>query len=375
MPRAPRKGAAPPPPPPPPLGVEVAADLPLPRATVFPLLVDELREALARGGLTFVPGAKGTVTEGEVAVGKVETWAPPERFRLSWHPAPWKAKEVTEVELRCTTVPGGTHVALQHRGGGGLFETPEEAAGWVASAVLAPFLRAAAPAALGDWVTDRFARRPFGSRSRAVYTDPTFHRPNFALLLEVLELGPRDRLLEVGCGGGAFLQEALKSGCRATAVDHSPEMVRIARENNRAAVDEGRLEVVESAADRLPVPDDTFTTAVSTGVLGFLPHPLETFREVHRALVTGGRFAVFTGTRELVGTPACPEPIASRLRFYEDAELEDLARAAGFRDAEVRHPDLSRYAEAAGLPKDAVEMFRGPFLRASQLLVGHKARL
>lgn len=348
--------------------------VPLPRAEAFSVAVDELSEALGRLGLEFVPGAKGSVTEHGTQVGQVEAWVPQERVLLAWHPAPWKPKTDTEVELRFEDVPGGTRVTLEHRGGGVVFDEPTEATGWVVGSLFAPFLRNLAPAALGDWVTDRGARRPSGKRARGIYSDPVYHRPNFALLLEVLDLGPKDRLLEVGCGGGAFLQEALKSGCRATAVDHSPEMVRLARENNRAAVGEGRLEVVEGDASHLPVPDDTFTSAVSTGVFGFLREPLASLREVHRALVMGGLFGLYTGTRELVGTPACAEPAASRIRFYEDAELEELARSAGFRDAAVRRPDLSRYALALGLPEEVVAFFREN-VRSGQVLVGHKARV
>ncbi len=365
MPRAPRQA---------PFSVQVAGVVPLSRTAAFSVAVEELREALGRLGLEFVPGAKGTVTERGTRVGEVKAWTARERVRLAWHPAPWMSDEVTEVELRFEDVPGGTKVTLEHRGGASVFGEGAEAAGWLFGGAFAPFLRSLAPAALGDWVTDRAARRPSGPRAREIYSDPEFHRPNFALLLEVLDLGPKDRLLEVGCGGGALLREALQSGCRATAVDHSPEMVRLARQNNRAAVAEGRLEVIEAEASRLPVPEDTFTSAVCTGVFGFLPHPLETLREVHRAVVTGGRFALFTGTRALVGTPACPEPMAARFRFYEDAELEELARSAGFRDAAVRRPDLTRYAVALGLPEEVVAVFRG-HADGGQLLVGHKARL
>jgi len=74
---------------------------------------------------------------------------------------------------------------------------------------------------LGDWITDRRARRPSGPKARVVYRDPLYHRPNLKAILNVLRLTPDDYLLEVGCGGGAFLADALKSGCKAAAVDHS----------------------------------------------------------------------------------------------------------------------------------------------------------
>ena len=344
---------------PPPWTVHLATTVALARGTAFTTVVDELREALGRLGLEFEPGPDGRVTEGGVPVGQVEAWQPRERIVLVWHPAPWDPATETRVEVQFAEVAHGTRISLEHRGGERLFGTADEQVGWFASGVLAPFLAGAAPVRLGDWVTDRAARRPSGKRARTTYGDPLYHRPNFLLLLETLDLSPRDRLLEVGCGGGAFLQEALKSGCRATAVDHSPEMVRLARQNNRAAVAEGRVEILEADAAHLPVPSEAYTCAVSTGVFGFLPDPEGMLREAARALMVGGRLAIFGGTRELVGTPACPEPIASRIHFYEDAEMEAMAHRAGFRDAEVTHPPMLRYAEAAHLPEAALDLFRG----------------
>jgi hypothetical protein len=60
--------------------------------------------------------------------------------------------------------------------------------------------------------------------------------------------------------------------------------------------------------------------------------------------------------------------MASRLRFYTDEELVDLARAAGFSDASVTRPDLEPFARDAGLPDDVVALFAGAE-RAGQLLV------
>jgi hypothetical protein len=82
----------------------------------------------------------------------------------------------------------------------------------------------------------------------------------------------------------------------------------------------------------------------------------------------GGRLAVFTVSEAAKGTPAAPEPFASQGRFYTDDELVELARAAGFEDARVEHPDLEPHARAAGLPEDVVELFVGAN-ETSQLLL------
>jgi hypothetical protein len=52
-----------------------------------------------------------------------------------------------------------------------------------------------------------------------------------------------------------------------------------------------------------------------------------------------GRIAVFTTAPEMKGTPAAPYPLATRGHFFEDDELVELARRAGFGAAEVRRHD------------------------------------
>jgi SAM-dependent methyltransferase len=306
------------------------------------------------------------VTEGEFEVGHIISWQPGERVLLQWRPADWDAEEMTAVELRLEPVGGITRVTLEQRGWGRLIGDPGELAGWFAGEVAAPLLRATAPIAFGDWLTDRRARRPSGAQARSVYRDPLYHYPNFRVLLAELALTADDYLLEVGCGGGAFLKEALRSGCRAAAVDHSSDMVRLAQEANRDAVTEGRLEVRQASADHLPFPDATFTCAAMTGVFGFLPDPVAALREIRRVLSAGGRFVALGSEPELRGTLAAPEPMASRLRFYEDDELERLAREAGFADVRVVRRDLEPFAREVGVPAEHLPLFAG---RGAQFLL------
>ena len=54
-----------------------------------------------------------------------------------------------------------------------------------------------------EWLTDRVARRPAGRRAREVYGADDVHDFARRAILDALSLGPGDRLLDVGCGGGA----------------------------------------------------------------------------------------------------------------------------------------------------------------------------
>jgi SAM-dependent methyltransferase len=322
---------------------------------------------LARLKIRFDTGAEGRVTQGAVEVGRVVAWEPGARIALEWRPADWQPDDVTRVELRFEPAGGGTRVTLEHRDWGRLIDDPGELAGWFAGEVAAPLLRATAPAAFGDWLTDRAARRPSGAQARAFYADPLYHYPNFRVILAELALSGDDYLLEVGCGGGALLKDALKSGCRAAAVDHSPAMVELAGETNREAVAAGRLEVFEASAERLPFADDTFTCAAMTGVLGFVPDPVGALAEIRRVLRAGGRLVVLGTEPELKGTPAAPEPMASRLQFTDDEELARQGREAGFAEVRVVRRSLEAYAREAGVPEEHLPLFGGagsPFLLA-----------
>jgi SAM-dependent methyltransferase len=282
------------------------------------------------------------------------------RVFVEWEPAEWEPAEHGRAVLRLEAAAHGSTVKLE------LSRDDELIGEWFVSQAAVPLLRAVSPEAHGDWLTDRRARRPSGTEARGVYADPLYHWPNFRAILAELELGTDDVLLEVGCGGGAFLHEALKSGCRAAAIDHSPEMVRLARKQNAAAVAEGRLEVVEGDAAALPFEDGRFTAAVMTGVLGFLPDTVAAFAEIRRVLARGGRFVALGADPAMKGTPAAPEPMASRLSFYTDEEHERLAREAGFDEVEVKRISLLEHARKAGLPEDALTLFDGtvPFLIA-----------
>jgi SAM-dependent methyltransferase len=339
--------------------VRVSIDVKLEPPAAFDAVVEELVTALGGAGLAFVPGNNGRVDENGREVGRVVSWIPGERIALKWRPADWAPEETTEIVIALEPADGGTRVAVEHRGWGRLIGEAGEVAGWFAAEVAAPLLRATAPQALGDWLTDRGARRPSGVQARAFYRDPVYHYPNFRVILEELALTPEDFLIEIGCGGGALLNDALSSGCRAAAIDHSSEMVQLAQEVNRVAVAEGRLEVRWANADQLPFPDATFTCAAMTGVLGFLPDPVAALREIRRVLAQGGRFVGFGADPELRGTPAAPEPMASRLRFYASDELKKLARDAGFGDVTVVRRSLDAYAREAGVPEEHLALFGG----------------
>jgi ubiquinone/menaquinone biosynthesis C-methylase UbiE len=184
-----------------------------------------------------------------------------------------------------------------------------------------------------DRMTDRIARRPHGRKARATYGADDAHSFLWEPVLQALALAPHDRLLDVGCGGGSFLQRARESGCAIAGLDHSRDMVRLARAKTGA-----RIELAEATA--MPFADGEFTAVSCLVAFFFFAEPVAALGEMRRVLdPERGRVAVMTTAPEAKGTEAAPYPLATRGRFHTDDELVAFARQVGFRVARLAHRD------------------------------------
>src|SRR5579872_3975201 len=145
------------------MSIRASVDLKLDSSSAFGEIIDELLIALDRLGMDFEAKAGGRVTEGLAQVGKVVRWQPPHEIVLEWHAAPWQPEAVTSLGLRFEPIADGTRVTVEQSGWEALLgDTGNELAGWFASEVAAPLFSVMGPSCVGDWITDRRARRPSG---------------------------------------------------------------------------------------------------------------------------------------------------------------------------------------------------------------------
>lgn len=185
-----------------------------------------------------------------------------------------------------------------------------------------------------DALVSRLLQRPRGVIARRMWRDMRSHHEIFQDVLNALALGPDDRLVEVGCGGGTFMRWALRSGCTAAAVDHSSDMMRLTQRQNSAAVAEGRLQVRQTSSERLPFDDGEFTCAAMMNVFFFLNDPHLTLVELRRVLSSDGRLVIHTVAPD-PPTSVVPSRLARRMRLYPDAQLGDVLSGAGWVDVKV----------------------------------------
>jgi SAM-dependent methyltransferase len=112
-------------------------------------------------------------------------------------------------------------------------------------------------------------------------------------LLEYVDLPPRPRCLEIGCGQGALTRLLVERyGARMTASDYDPEQVALAQA--RLADLEGRVEVRVVDGRAMPFEDGRFDAVFSFGVLHHIPGGWrQVIAEAARVLQPDGWF-VFT---------------------------------------------------------------------------------
>ncbi len=97
----------------------------------------------------------------------------------------------------------------------------------------------------------------------------------------------RGMVLELGAGTGLNLELYPEGVEKLTLTEPDPHMTKQLRE--KLASSGREAELVETPAERLPFPDDSFDTAVVTLVLCTVPDPAASLAEIKRVLKPGGQ--------------------------------------------------------------------------------------
>jgi ubiquinone/menaquinone biosynthesis C-methylase UbiE len=169
-----------------------------------------------------------------------------------------------------------------------------------------------------------------------MYSNPRAHYRAFRLTLEKLALKPDDIFLEIGCGGGVLLNMALERVAQAKAIDHSPDMVRIARYRNQEALSEGRVEIIHGDAESLPWADDFFTCAAAAEMFFFIKDPMIVLKVFYRVLKPGGRLVITSGEASILPRLLFL-PWSRHLHLYKNREMESMLKEAGFQTVWVKN--------------------------------------
>jgi SAM-dependent methyltransferase len=175
-------------------------------------------------------------------------------------------------------------------------------------------------------------------------------------LLEAAAVHAGTAMLDLCCGPGYGAAAAVARGAHATGIDFSHAMVQTARALHPRAT------FLQGDAEALDFESESFGAAICSFGVNHLPTPEKAFREAHRVLIPGGRFAfsmwcapgkskfhqlVLESIRahgEMdVPLPPAPPPF----RFSDPATCAAELIAAGFNEPQVAEIPLAFRPRAA----------------------------
>ncbi|MFQ5456976.1 MAG: class I SAM-dependent methyltransferase [Myxococcota bacterium] len=190
----------------------------------------------------------------------------------------------------------------------------------------------------------------------------------------LLELRPGEKVLDIGCGNGAFAREMAGLGAHVTAFDASETLIRIARKRSAGEADRIAWHVIDAASEEplLALGEGNLDAAVAKMVLMDMAMIVPLLNAVGKLLKPGGRFVFSilhpafnsTGSSLLTeeGVDAAGNPIVERsIKVFRYAEPEAGLGFAKFDQPQAQyyfHRPLSNLLGScfrAGLVMDALE--------------------
>ena len=163
-----------------------------------------------------------------------------------------------------------------------------------------------------------------------------------------LPVGPGDRVLDLGCGGGRHAFALYRRGAHVTALDLNPAELREVAGMFQAMQAAGEApegatgSAVRGTAYALPFLDDSFDRVVCSEVLEHLPQDSRAMTELTRVLKPGGLLAVTVprwGPELLCWalSSAYHEVEGGHIRIYRGNELRRRLSAVGLEVVDGHH--------------------------------------
>jgi ubiquinone/menaquinone biosynthesis C-methylase UbiE len=153
--------------------------------------------------------------------------------------------------------------------------------------------------------------------------------------LQLLELEPNSRVLEIGFGHGRTLARALELAPNGlvAGIDVSADMVGAFRSRQRRSNGQVPIEVKQASSDRIPYPDAHFDRVYAVHTVYFWNSPLVHLREIRRVMNGDSRFILaFTPKEDPHAIASFPTTV---YRFYSIEETRRFLSEAGFRNVSM----------------------------------------
>lgn len=138
-----------------------------------------------------------------------------------------------------------------------------------------------------------------------------------------------DRVLDIGCGTGLLSLKFLNAAdCRITAIDSSPQMLKLFQEKIEKFGLEKKIHCTRMSAEEMDFPPGRFDIAAATVSLHHVKEKEPVIKKIHDSLKDGGRFVLGDIDMDTTGRLDDPERLV-RILKYLTLELELAMREGG----------------------------------------------
>ena len=171
--------------------------------------------------------------------------------------------------------------------------------------------------------------------------DKVFY-PGRVAAIELLEIKPGDRILEVGVGTGLNLP-LYPRDCDVTGVDISEGMLRKAEERVRTlGMHHAKLMVMDGS--RLDFPDNSFDRVIATYVISAVPDPVKTLLEMRRVCKPSGHLVIlnhFKSENPIIGMfEKILAPVCTKIGFDTELKLMPLLERVALAPEQMHRVNL-----------------------------------
>ena len=171
--------------------------------------------------------------------------------------------------------------------------------------------------------------------------DKVFY-PGRVAAIDLLEIKPGDRVLEVGVGTGLNLP-LYRRDCEVTGIDISEGMLRKADERVRTyGMTNTKLMVMD--ASKLEFPDNSFDRVIATYVISAVPDPVKTLLEMRRVCKPSGHLVIlnhFKSDNPVVGMfEKLLAPVCTKIGFDTELKLMPLLERVALAPEQLHRVNL-----------------------------------
>lgn len=148
-----------------------------------------------------------------------------------------------------------------------------------------------------------------------------------------LTLNAADKVLDIGCGGGANIERLLQFCPKGyvAGIDISEESVTSSRKRNKTALG-AQCDIVRANASDIPFDDNTFDAVTAFETVYFWEDLSKCFSEVNRVLKKGGVFMIVCAEDDAASVWS---RIIDDMTIYGNQELKKYLDRTGFSEVKI----------------------------------------